>query len=331
MKTRFNTLKLMILLMIITTGTANAKTDSLPLGVNRDWLNSLADENGQKLIRPVEEGDAMQERFFTGFAASDNFGFSVSSAGDLNGDGYGDLIIGAPLNDAGGANAGRAYIYFGGSIINTGVDIVLTGLAAGDQFGYSVSTAGDVNGDGYDDVIVGANLNDAGGSNAGRAYIYFGGISMNNVADIILTGAAGSDNFGSAVSTAGDVNGDGYSDVIVGANSNDAGGTNAGRAYIYFGGSTMNSTADVLLTGEAANDGLGTAVSTARDMNGDGYDDVLVSATGNDAGGTNAGRAYVFFGGSLMNNTADVVMTGSAAGDLFGVSVSTAGDVNGDG
>ncbi len=85
----------------------------------------------------------------------------------------------------------------------------------------------------------------------------------------------------------------------------------------------MNSTADVLLTGEAANDGLGTAVSTARDMNGDGYDDVLVSATGNDAGGTNAGRAYVFFGGSLMNNTADVVMTGSAAGDLFGVSVST--------
>jgi hypothetical protein len=71
------------------------------------------------------------------------------------------------------------------------------------------------------------------GQDAGRAYIFFGGSSMNNVADIILTGAAASDNFGTSVSSAGDVNGDGYSDVVVGANFNDAGGSNAGRAYIY--------------------------------------------------------------------------------------------------
>ena len=331
MKELLNNVTLMILFMIIIAGTANAKSDSLPAGFNQAWLNSLTDENGQKFMQPEEEGDAMQERFLTGFAANDNFGFSVSSAGDVNGDGYSDLIIGAPLNDAGASNAGRAYIYYGGAIINSGVDVILTGLTTGDQFGYSVSSAGDVNGDGYSDVIVGANLNDGGASNAGRAYIFFGGSSMNNVADVILTGAAASDNFGTSVSTAGDVNGDGYSDVIVGANLNDAGGTSAGRAYIFLGGSSMNNVADIILTGVAASDNFGFSVSTAGDVNGDGYSDVIAGATGNDAGGSNAGRAYVYFGGSTMNDIADILLTGEAVSDGLGVSVSTAGDVNGDG
>ncbi|MBL0108091.1 MAG: FG-GAP repeat protein [Ignavibacteria bacterium] len=144
-------------------------------------------------MQPEEGGDAMQERFFTGYAAGDQFGYSVSSAGDVNSDGYADLIVGAPFNDAGGLNAGRAYIYFGGSIINSGVDVILTGLAASDRFGFYVSTAGDVNGDGYSDVIVGAPFNNAGGTDAGRAYIYFGGSAMNNVADLIMTGEAAGD------------------------------------------------------------------------------------------------------------------------------------------
>ncbi|MBX7041684.1 MAG: FG-GAP-like repeat-containing protein [Ignavibacteria bacterium] len=331
MKTLFNTLNLMIFLMIIITGTANAKSDSLPLGVTRDWLNSLTDENGQKLMQPEEEGDALQEKFFTGFAASDQFGYSISSAGDVNNDGYSDLIVGAPFNDAGGSNSGRAYIYYGGHVINSVVDVVLTGLVAGDQFGLSVSTAGDVNGDGYSDIIVGAPFNDAGGSNSGRAYIFFGGSSMNNVADVILTGVAASDNFGVSVSTAGDVNGDGYSDVIAGATGNDAGGTSAGRAYIYFGGSSMNNVADVLLTAEAAFDAFGGSVANAGDVNGDGYGDLIVGAIGNDAGGGSAGRAYIYFGGSSMNSIADVILTGAAVLDNLGTSVSTAGDVNGDG
>ena len=98
---------------------------------------------------------------------------------------------------------------------------------------YSVSTAGDINGDGYSDVIVGATGNDAGGTNAGRAYIYFGGASMNNTADVTITGAATDDRFGTSVSTAGDINSDGYSDVIVGTPYNDDGGADAGRAYLY--------------------------------------------------------------------------------------------------
>ena len=137
--------------------------------------------------------EAIQEKFFTGQAADDYFGYSVSTAGDVNGDGYSDVIVGAYFNDAGGSNAGRTYIYYGGSIFNNIADVTLTGAAAGDYFGHSVSTAGDVNGDGYSDVIVGAYGNDAAEINAGRAYIYFGGASMNNTADVTLTGAAAGD------------------------------------------------------------------------------------------------------------------------------------------
>ena len=275
--------------------------------------------------------EALTERFLTGAAADDQFGYSVSTAGDVNGDGYDDIVVGAYDNDIGGNDPGRAYIYYGGNTFNNTADVILTGFAANDNFGWSVSTAGDVNGDGYSDVIVGAYGNDAGGSNAGRAYIYFGGAIMNNVADVTLTGAAANDNFGISVSTAGDVNGDGYADVIVGAYLNDAGGTEAGRAYIYFGGSIMNNVADVTLTGAAAGDLFGYSVCTAEDVNGDGYSDVIVGSDYNDAGGSNAGRAYIYFGGAIMNNIADVTLTGAAAFDSFGVSVSTAGDVNGDG
>ena len=159
---------------------------------------------------------------------------------------------------------------------------------------YSISTAGDVNGDGYDDIIAGAYGNDAGGISAGRAYIYYGGFNMNNTADVILTGAAAGDLFGTSVSTTGDVNGDGYSDILVGANSNDAGGINAGRAYIYFGGFSMDNTADVVFTGEAANDFFGSSLSGAGDVNGDGFADAIVGAFYNDARATNAGRAYLY-------------------------------------
>ncbi|MBK8983683.1 MAG: FG-GAP repeat protein [Ignavibacteria bacterium] len=313
------------------------KEDSLPSGVTQDWLNSLQDGNGNRIITNNHnnssriitedpEGDAMTERFFTGQAAEDAFGYSVSSAGDVNGDGYSDVIVGAYVNDAGGNNAGRAYIYFGGNIMDNTADVIFTGEAPNDVFGISVSTAGDVNGDGYSDVIVGAYLNAAGGNNAGRAYIYFGGNIMDNTADVIFTGEAPNDLFGNSVSTAGDVNGDGYNDVVVGSNWNDI-----GRAYIYFGGNAMDNISDVILTGVGAGNEFGGSVSTAGDVNGDGYNDVVVGAFLNDAGGSDAGRAYIFFGGNAMDNTADVILTGEAAGDRFGISVSTAGDVNGDG
>ena len=200
------------------------------------------------------------------------------------------MIFGAYGNDALGNNTGRAYIYYGGLNIGNSADVILTGAASGDFFGYSVSTAGDVNGDGYSDVIVGAYGNDAEGSNTGSAYIYFGGSNMDNTSDIQLKGVTVGDQFGISVSTAGDINGDGYADVIVGANGNDA-----GAAYIYFGGSIMNSDADITFYGTNSDDQFGRSVSSAGDLNGDGYADVIVGAYVNDGGGTNAGSCIHLF------------------------------------
>ena len=262
--------------------------------------------------------DAMSVRTYNGQATNSNFGYSVSSAGDVNGDGYADIILGA----SGYLSAtGRAYIYYGG-LIHTTPDVILNGESTGNYFGNPVSTAGDVNGDGYSDVIIGAS---GYSSNTGRAYIFYGGASMNNTADVIMTGEAINYDLGISVSTAGDVNGDGYADVIVGVPGYSS---YTGRAYIYYGGAAMDNAADVTMTGETFNNYFGNSVSTAGDVNGDGYSDVIVGAYTYSA---YKGRTYIYYGGSTMNNTADVTMTGEPGTNYFGYSVSTAGDVNGDG
>ena len=263
-------------------------------------------------------GTNIPDLSMTGEAANNYFGSAISTAGDVNGDGYSDVIVGASRYSS---STGRAYIYYGGPLMDNAADVTMTGEAANNYFGVSVSTAGDVNGDGYSDVIVGANRS----SSTGRAYIYYGGASMNNIADVTMTGEAANNYFGNSVSTAGDVNGDGYSDVIVGAYGYSS---STGRAYIYYGGASMDNIADVTTTGEAVNNVFGYSVSTAGDVNGDGYSDVIVGAN---EYSSHTGRAYIYFGGASMNNAADVTMTGEAANDDFGISVSTAGDVNGDG
>jgi N-acetylneuraminic acid mutarotase len=287
------------------------------------------------IFRPQEIFGAQKKEYtiipdvtMTGDSVNQKFGYSVSTAGDVNGDGYADVIVGAPGYLS---NTGRAYIYYGGPSMNNIADVILTGEAADNYFGHSVSTAGDVNGDGYADVIVGADYYNA---HTGRAYIFYGGSSMDNVADVILTGEETNNHFGCSVSTAGDVNGDGYADVIVGAYQYYSG---TGRAYIYYGSVSMDNIADVIMTGEALKgealegasvDIFGWSVSTAGDVNGDGYSDVIVGAYGYSL---YTGRAYIYYGGSSMDNVADVILTGEGRGDDFGYSVSTAGDVNGDG
>jgi hypothetical protein len=268
--------------------------------------------------------DTTADVTMTGAAIYDQFGHGVASAGDVNGDGYADVIVGAHANGAGGVGAGAVYVYVGGNTMDNTADVTITGAVVNEMFGWTVASAGDVNGDGYSDVMVGTPVS------PGSVYVYLGGNPMNTVADVTMTGGAG-DYLGSSCSSAGDVNGDGYTDVIAGAASNDAGGTNAGRAYVYLGGSSMNNVADITMTGAAANDYLGCWVASAGDVNGDGYADVIVGAYGNDTGGADAGAAYVYLGASSMDDVADVTMTGATAGDWFGYRVASAGDVNGDG
>ena len=303
--------------------TGFAQTHAVTKG-NENHLGSIAKSYYEQMSServPVGHSgkiDAMGKQVLSGQSTSEFFGVSVACAGDVNGDGYPDVIVGAP-----GYNAfqGRAFIFFGGPGMDDVPDVILTGVAVS-SFGTSVSSAGDVNGDGYADVIVGANQYDG---NTGRAYIYYGGQAMDNIADVTLTGETTGDQFGISVSTAGDVNGDGFADVVVGANHYSS---NTGRAYIYYGGQAVDNIADVTLTGETAGDQFGISVSTAGDVNGDGFADVVVGANHYSS---STGRAYIYFGGSSMDNSPDVLMTGESAGSNFGISVSTAGDANGDG
>ncbi len=273
--------------------------------------------------------DAVPDRIFTGTSFEDYFGTSVSGAGDMNGDGYADLIVGSPADDIGLTNSGAAFVFFGGPSMDEAPDLILAGEAAEDYFGLSVAGAGDVNGDGYDDVIVGAWNHDGTAPNSGSAYVYFGGPAPDGVPDLTILGAREDDNLGIAVAGAGDLNGDGFADMVAGASLSDEAGDGAGSARVYFGGAAPDTTPDLILLGAAGYENFGAAVSAAGDVNGDGHNDLVVGATY--GGPQNQGRAFLFFGGPGLDATPDLVFTGEGAGDFFGSAVASAGDIDGDG
>jgi hypothetical protein len=262
-------------------------------------------------------------------------GRSVSSAGDVNGDGYSDVILGASLYDGGQADEGAAFVYHGsGSGISTTPAAQLESNQATASFGYTVSSAGDVNGDGYSDVIVGAYQFDNGQTDEGVAFVYHGsvsGVSTTPMAQMESNQAGA--NMGWSVSSAGDVNGDGFSDVIAGAYQFDNGQTNEGAAFVYHGSATgISTTSAAQVESNQTAAGMGRSVSSAGDVNGDGYSDVIVGVLLFDNGQTDEGAAFVYHGSATGISTLPAVQLESNQADaLMGFSVSTAGDVNGDG
>jgi hypothetical protein len=270
-----------------------------------------------------------------GDQVSSLFGYSIATAGDVNGDSYSDVLVGAPSFDNGQTDEGRVYLYLGSA---AGLSASAAWTAEGNQvvawFGHAVETAGDVNGDGYSDVLVGAMGFDNGEVDEGRAYLYLG--SATGLSASPAWTAEGNQItafFGGSLGTAGDVNGDGYSDVLVGVKSFDNGQMDEGRVYMYLGGTAgLGASAAWTAEGNQLGATFGSSVTTAGDVNGDGYSDVVIGAHFVDNGQMNEGRAYLYLGGAQgLSTSAAWTAEGNQAHSLFGIAVGTAGDVNGDG
>ena len=311
-----------------------------------------------------------------GIDTYDKSGTSVSGAGDVNGDGFDDLIIGAFGANPNGSGSGQSYVVFGSDAgFDAALDLadldgsngfVLNGIEESDLSGYSVSGAGDVNGDGFDDLIIGAPRFIPSGSPSGQSYVVFGtdagfdaaldlssldgsnGFVLNGVGEGGITGG-----LTAQVSGAGDVNGDGFDDLIIGAYRDSSNIFFSGQSYVVFGTdagfdaalnlSKLDGSNGFVLNGIEEGDNSGRSVSGAGDVNDDGFDDLIISAPGVvfDGDGDGSGESYVVFGTDAgfdaALNLADLdgsngFVVGSINGDILsGYSVSEAGDLNGDG
>jgi hypothetical protein len=200
---------------------------------------------------------------YSGSEAYARFGAAVTGIGDANGDGFADFVVGEPSSAGSASDTGRAYVFMGGSTVPATSVSTLSSLLTLDTYGGALSGAGDVNGDGYDDLLVGAKAAGTGGV----AYLFLGGPgpSFNATSDGGVVGALGGDSFGQSVSGAGDLNADGFADVVVGAPGVDSGGMQIGRAYVFLGSTGPFDTAmDGTYTGAAAFDQLGVSVASHR-------------------------------------------------------------------
>jgi FG-GAP repeat/Putative Ig domain len=296
-----------------------------------------------------------------GISTAGYLGSSVSTAGDINGDGKDDLVLGAPSVSN---ETGAVYVIFGQSsfpaafnltTLNGTNGFVVNGLARGGYLGTSASTAGDINDDGKDDLVLAA---PDVSNNLGVAYVILGQSSfpaafnlttLNGTNGFVVNGITSGGQLGS-VSTAGDINGDGKDDLVLGAPQQNNMGP--GAAYVILGQSsfpasfnltTLNGTNGFVVNGILVNGALGTSVSTAGDINNDGKDDLVLGAPwspGVSPGVYDVGAAYVILGQSsfpavfnltTLNGTNGFAVKGISAANFFGISVSTAGDINNDG
>jgi glycosylphosphatidylinositol phospholipase D len=332
-------------------------------------------------LEALESGDGSLGFVIVGIADQDRSGSGVSAAGDVNGDGIDDLVIGARGADPGGReDAGQAYVVFGRDTALDGdfpgnfqlssllpanggdgsEGFVLNGIVAGDEFGLSVSGAIDINGDLLDDVIIGTWYAGPNGAGSGQTSVVFGSdlgfpavlemSALDGTVGFHINGANPGDSSGGwVISKAGDVNDDGFGDVLIGA-ANANFGTGAG--YVIFGTdgafpaaldlSAVNGSNGFALNGIRVNDNAGNYVGDAGDINNDGIDDIVIGApAASPPGNIRRGQAYVVFGHdgaypaaldlATLNGANGFLLNGISSFHEAGWAVGTAGDLNADG
>ena len=270
--------------------------------------------------------------------SNSDFGTTATTAGDVDGDGYSDVIVGAPFEDSTLTNEGVAYLFRGsnhGSLPTP--SWVFRGRQADAHAGYAVAPAGDVDKDGFADVLVAIpDWDSPGHANSGKVVVFHGGsngLSTTPAYELHAPVETTGEGFSTTVAPAGDVNGDGYADVLVGSQFNQ-GGFVVGAVYLFEGGvgGLFTTPAKTWIGKDGADSFLGKCLSTAGDVNGDGFSDVILGSPGEVSPFAANGAAYVYLGSpSGMVATPDTVIKGVAANVHCGQSVSVAGDVNGDG
>ncbi len=284
----------------------------------------------------------------SGATGGDQFGYAISAAGDFDGDGKDDFIVGAPYNDMRAQDAGAAYVIYGGNggpSTNLANATAFAGEIAGDLFGWSVSDAGNFLSGNEDCVAVGAPLSNIhGGLAAGAVYVFqgkLGGASPDTTIDFVAgisANAAPGSQFGFAVRGVGRLDTDSNDDLAVGGPYCNEGGNEAGRVEIFYGGLNPAVVADHAIDGQLPNGNFGWSLDRIGDVSGTSRDDVLISAPFYDGAATNGGRAYIYEGSSSATNAGNLVILandpavpGTAANDRFGFAVALAGDFDNDG
>jgi hypothetical protein len=277
-----------------------------------------------------------------GMAASDNTGATLANAGDTDGDGRDDLLIGASGNDRGGSNAGAVWLVVGGSsgTLDPDTATMFVGEVASDQLS-AAAGAGDVDGDGYDDVLLASPTNSNTASGAGAVYLWRGPFHDDRYevggASLRILGHDASDAVGSAVAGVGDLDADGHADIAIGASGwDDPSTTNAGAVGIFSGPAPLGyvdfDDADVLIAGESITGRGAMAIAGGVDVDLDGWDDLLLTAAASTLGGSGSGAAFLFYGpvGTGHLSDADATFAGTAS-EARGAAVAMGGDVDDDG
>lgn len=264
-----------------------------------------------------------------GGTIGDSLGWSVGPAGDVDGDGIADIVVGAPRF---GSSEGFATVRSGGFFQIA--DTVLLGGPGVDAFGASACTAGDVNGDGFSDVIIGAPQFTDDQLHEGRARLYYGGPKDSAPTSISATTFGDTQSASGSALALGDIDQDGYADLVVGEPNWSNGSGNSGRVRVFMG-SAFGISATPAWTSTPLVDEIGSrmgaSVAYLGDVNDDGRGDVLVGAPGATDGQAGEGKAYLFLGSAAGLTTISQVLQLNEAGAAFGSSMSSAGDLDGDG